>query len=147
MRSNTGRRSRLAITIPSRRPSGANNGAATRMIGTCGTSTAPLAFSELDRRDVNVAGRQRDRLFEIVPIAIALKLCVGYGADGAARSRTIHANDFASAVGNADDAQVVVPRLRGKFRREPRRQPAPLCRLNEAGPLGDAVGTSHLIDG
>jgi len=106
-----------------------------------------LAFSELDRRDVNVAGRQRDRLFEIVPIAIALKLCVGYGADGAARSRTIHANDFAAAVGNADDAQVVVPRLRGKFRREPRRQPAPLGRRKDAGPVGDVAGTSHLIDG
>ena len=78
-----------------------------------------LVLSELDRRDINIAGRQCDCLFEIISIAIALKLCVGYRADGAAHSRTIHANDFAPAVGNADDAQVVVPGLCGKFCREP----------------------------
>src|SRR5262245_6617164 len=41
----------------------------------------PTRPFEVNRRDVNVAGRKGDRLLEIFPIAILLKVRVGYRLD------------------------------------------------------------------
>ena len=108
-----------------------------------------LVLSKLDWRDVNVPRRQCDRLLEIIPIAHGLKLRVGYRADGAARSRTVHANDFAPVVAGADEAQIVVPGLCGQFRREPRCEPTLFSRRKYAGAIGDVARTCthHLVDG
>src|SRR5262245_16519661 len=46
----------------------------------------PTRLFEVDRGDVNVAGRERDRLLKIVPIASGLKLRDGQSADCATYS-------------------------------------------------------------
>src|SRR5215470_17807321 len=58
----------------------------------------PARLFELDRGDVNVSGRKRYRLLEIVLIAVVLQLCVGCGAACPACSRAVHADDFAAAI-------------------------------------------------
>src|SRR5262249_4729825 len=141
MRSNTGRKSRSAITIANRRPSAAISGAATRMLGTR-RAGRPARLFELDRRDVNVAGGKRDRPLELVVMAVVLQPRLGCGAACPTCSGTVDANDFAPAILSGDDAPFVVPRFGGQFRRKPRRQLAPLGRGENVRGIGNLARAS-----
>ena len=65
--------------------SAAISGAATH--GRNAGASDPARLLELDRRDVNVAGRKRDRLLEVVLITVVLQLRLGRGTACATFSR------------------------------------------------------------
>jgi len=63
-----------------------------------------------------LARRQAPDRVEVRPLAQALQLGIGHDADVAARPQTIHADDFAPAIGDAHQAEPCISRLGGQLR-------------------------------
>ncbi len=78
---------------------------------------------EVDRRGVELPGRQLDRGLEVVAVAFALQLRLGNGADGAARPHAVDPHQLAPAVGDADDPELGIFRLGAELGDEPRGDP------------------------
>ena len=71
---------------------------------------------QVDLRHIDIAGRQRDRLGEIVAIASRLQFGIGNDAHRAARAVTIHPHDLAPTIVDTDDAELAIRRFGGELR-------------------------------
>ena len=78
----------------------------------------PVVLVEVDRRDIDLAGRQRDRLREVFAHGAPLQLGVGHAPHAAAGAGAVDAQDLAPAVGDADHAELEVGRLGAKLGHE-----------------------------
>ena len=110
--------------MPNTEPSGAMMGVATRSTGTFGVSTSPCSRLSSSDEIKRGAGRQRDRLAEIFGVALPLQFGIRNDARRAVLARAIDPHDLATAVFDADDAELVIGRLEGELGGKSRRHAA-----------------------